>query len=130
MAKLKIAQLQNTTTDTAIVANRLIKGMKNVLHGALNVQCAKMGHWATCCRQDKPRNKNKNISAKMSQIRVLSILGKKKYRRAPRKKAHIHHNADESVITTAQATPGAEATVAGLDILKNRIRHLKHMSPS
>ena len=56
----------------------------------------------------------------MSQIRVLDILGKKKHRRAPRIKVHLHHNADDSFITTAQATPdtGTEATVAGLDILK------------
>ena len=76
--------------------------------------CKKMGHWATCCRQ------NKNLSTTLSQIRVLDILGKKKHRRAPRIKVHLHHNADDSFITTAQATPdtGAEATVAGLDILK------------
>ena len=51
---------------------------------------------------------------------MLDILGKKKHRHAPRIKVHIHHNADDSFITTAQATPdtGAEATVAGLDILK------------
>ena len=56
----------------------------------------------------------------MSQIRVLDILGMKKHRRAPRIKVHLHHNADDSFITTAQATPdtGAEATVARLDILK------------
>ena len=67
--------------------------------------CQKMGHWATCCRQ------NKNL---------LDILGKKKHLRAPRIKVDLHHNADDSFITTAQATPDtrAEATVAGLDVLK------------
>ena len=75
---------------------------------------------ATYCRHDKPHGKNNNMSTTMSKIRVLDILGKKKHCRAPRIKVHLHHNADDSFITTEQATPdaGAEATVAGLHILK------------
>ena len=40
--------------------------------------------------------------------------------RAPRINVDVHHNADDGFITKAQATPdtGAEATVAGLDFLK------------
>ena len=51
---------------------------------------------------------------------MLDILGKKKHRRAPRIKVHRHHNAGDRFIATSQATldTGAEATVAGLDILK------------
>ena len=91
MVKLEIPPLQNTTTDVVIVANRLIKRVMNVLHDAASVQSSKkMGHCATCCRQ------NKNLSTTMSQIRVLDILGKKKHRRAPRINLHIHHNADDS----------------------------------
>ena len=68
----------------------------------------------------KPPGKNKNVSTTMSQSHVLDILGKKKHRRAPRIKVHLPHNANDSFITSAQATPdtGAEATVAGLDVLK------------
>ena len=48
-------------------------------------------------------------------------MGKKKHRRAPHIKVHLHHNDDDSFITTAQTTldTGAKATVAGLDILKH-----------
>ena len=114
MVKLEIPPLQNTTTDVVIVANRLIKRVMNVLHDAVSVQSAKNGSLG----YELPTKKN--LSTTMSQIRVLDILGKKKHRRAPRIKVHLHHNADDSFITTAQATPdtGAEATVAGLDILK------------
>ena len=51
---------------------------------------------------------------------MLDVIGNKQRRRAPRINVDIHHNADDSFITKAQATPdtGAEATVAGLDFLK------------
>ena len=51
---------------------------------------------------------------------MLDVIGNKQRRRAPRINVDIHHNADDSFITKTQATPdtGAEATVAGLDFLK------------
>ena len=51
---------------------------------------------------------------------MLDILEKKKHRRALRIKVHLHHNADDNFITTAQATleTGADVTVAGFGILK------------
>ena len=56
----------------------------------------------------------------MNQIHVLDVIGNKQRRRAPCINEDIHHNADDSFISKAQATPdtGAEATVAGLDFLK------------
>ena len=81
--------------------------------------CKKVGHWAACCRQ-KQRSDATNQTSEMNQIRVLDVIGNKQRRRAPRINVDIHHNADDSFITKAQATPdtGAEATVAGLDFLK------------
>ncbi len=56
----------------------------------------------------------------MNRIRVLDVIRNKQRRRAPRINVDVHHNADHSFITKAQATPdtGAESTVAGLDFLK------------
>ena len=81
--------------------------------------CKKLGHWAACCRQ-KQRIDTTHRTSSMNGIRVLDVIGNKQRRRAPRINVDIHHNADDSFITKAQATPdtGAEATVAGLDFLK------------
>ena len=79
----------------------------------------KRGHWAACCRQ-KQRIDTTHRTSAMNGIRVLDVIGNKQRRRAPRVNVYIHHNADDSFITKAQATPdtGAEATIAGLDFLK------------
>ena len=79
--------------------------------------CKKVGHWAACCRRNQKSAKG---SMAMSQIRVLDVVGKKQQRRAPHIKVNIHPNAEDSFIATAKATPdtGAEATIAGLDFLK------------
>ena len=81
--------------------------------------CKKLGHWAACCRQ-KQRIDTTHRTSAMNGIRVLDVIGNKQRRRAPRINVDIHHNADDSFITKAQATSdtGAEATVAGLDFLK------------
>ena len=91
-----------------------------MIKGEVNVPLAKkVGHWAACCRQ-KQRIDATNQTSEMNQIRVLDVIGNKQRRRAPRMNVDIHHNADDSFITKAQATPdtGAEATVAGLYFLK------------
>ena len=47
----------------------------------------------------------------MDRILVLDVIGNKQRRRAPRINVDVHHKADDSFITKAQATPdtGAEA---------------------
>ena len=81
--------------------------------------CKKVGHWAACCRQ-KQRIDTTNPTTAMDRILVLDVIGNKQRRRAPRINVDVHHKADDSFITKARATPdtGAEATVAGLDFLK------------
>ena len=63
---------------------------------------------------------------------MLDVIGNKQRRRAPRINVDVHHNADDSFITKAQAThdTGAEATVAGLDFLnEDRRRQHTHYAP-
>ena len=81
--------------------------------------CKKVGHWAACCRQ-KQRIDTTNRTSAINRIHVLDVIGNKQRRRTPRINVDVHHNADDSFITKAQATPdtGAEATVEGLDFLK------------
>ena len=94
--------------------------------------CKRVGHWAACCRQNKkPNGKKQYHKTAMSQIRVLDVVGEKQHRRAPRIEVDLHHNADDSFISTVQATPdtGAEASVAGITFLKQMKLETGNMCP-